>query len=51
MLNPVECLKKEDVIKVYNSEVWLLTPNQGERFVFDIHQDKAYEQCEIVKSS
>lgn len=51
MLNPVECLKKEDVIKIYNSEAWLLTPNQGDCFIFGIHQDKAYEQCKIVRGS
>lgn len=51
MLNPAELLKKEDVIKVYNSEVWLLTPNQEERFIVDINQEHTYERCEIVKST
>lgn len=51
MLNPAELLKQEDVIKVYNSDVWLLTPNEGECFLFDICQDRVYERCKIVKSS
>lgn len=29
----------------------VINAKSKDRFVFDIHQDKAYEQCEIVKSS